>query len=397
MGYQSAQGICTPIGSLRETAGTVKVCLSRLRSLLNLRSIRRATYLASVLVSLGSFAPFVAAQGPPPLEVRYTPAREHRLRRRIVLPGSVEARTASVIASEVAGPVVELRAREGNRVGEGDVLARLRTTNLELQLQAAQASHKEASARLKLAEKNLERARELFDAKILSQAQLDQQLHEYDALRGRVEQLEAQMAQLQDDIERATIRAPFAGVVVREHTEVGEWVGEGGPVVQLLALDVLEIRVEVPERYFRELQVGVPAKVTFEALPGREVPGRVITIIPQADSQARSFPVKVGVRNPGRRIAVGMLAQVAIPVGDAYRAVLVPKDAIVTRGDRRLIYVLNDDNTVSEVPVQTGAAVGGWIEVNSPVRADQRVITRGNERLFPGQPVNAKPLPYEFP
>ncbi len=339
----------------------------------------------------------VLAQAPPPLQVRYTEAREHNLRRSIVLPGSVEARTSSLVASEVAGPVAELKAREGTRVSAGQVLARLRTTSLELQLQAAQASHKEASARLKLAEKTLERSRELFESKILSQQQLDVQLQEYEAWRGRTEQLEAEIARLQHDIDCATIRAPFAGVVVREHTEVGQWVSEGGPVVELLALDELEIRIEVPERYFRELKVGVSAQVTFEALPETDFFGRILAVIPRADAQARTFPVKIGVRNPHRRIGVGMLARVALAVGEPYVATLVPKDAIVTRGDRRFIYLLNEDSTVAEVAVETGTAVGGWVEVNSPVRPGQKVITRGNERLMPGMTVAAQAMSYEFP
>jgi len=367
--------------------------LQRLRPRLRIPA-RRLVCAASFLIALSLT---LLAQEPPPLQVRYTEAREHNLRRSIVLPGSVEARTSSLVASEVAGPVVELKAREGTRVSAGQVLARLRTSNLELQLQAAQASHKEATARLKLAEKTLERTRELFESKILSQQQLDEQLHEYDAWRGRTEQLEAQIARLKHDIDRATIRAPFAGVVVREHTEAGQWVSEGGPVVELLALDDLEIRVEVPERYFRELKVGVSAPVTFEALPGAEFSGRVAAVIPQADAQARTFPVKIGVRNPGQRIGVGMLARVALAVGEPYVATLVPKDAIVTRGDRRFIYLLNDDNTVTEVAVETGTAVGGWLEVNSPVRPGQKVITRGNERLFPGMTVSAQAMGYEFP
>ncbi|MFQ5926178.1 MAG: efflux RND transporter periplasmic adaptor subunit [Terriglobia bacterium] len=352
----------------------------------------------ALLCLAGFVGPDLTAQNPPPTPVRYTEARAYKLRRTILLPGTVEARTSSVLASEVEGLVVELRAREGNRVKEGQVLARLRTTHLELELQGAQASHKEATARLKLAEKNMERARELHQSKIFSQQQLDDQLYEYNAWQGRCDQLEAQIARIEHDIERATIRAPFAGVVVREHTEVGEWVSEGGSVVELLALDELEIRVEVPERYFRNLRIGARARVTFEALPGRAVSGRVLSVIPQADARARTFPAKVRVRNPRRRIGVGMLAQVSFPVGGNYTATLVPKDAVVTRGERKFIYLLNGDSTVSEVAVETGTGLGSWIAINSGVvKPGQRVITRGNERLFPGQVVRGQPLAYELP
>lgn len=342
-------------------------------------------------------APVLLAQAPPPAEVRYTEAREYNLRRTISLPGSVEARTASVVASEIGGVVAELLVREGHRVKEGQVLARLRTTNLELELRAAEAAHKEATARLKLAERNLERARDLHESKIFSQQQLDEQFYEYTAWRGRVDQLEAQIARLQHDIEQASIRAPFTGVVVRERTEVGEWVAEGGAVAEILALDELEIRLEVPERYFRDLKVGAPARVSFESLPGQELTGRVLSVIPRADAQARTFPVKIAVRNPRRQIGVGMLARVSLQVGEPYAATLVPKDAVVARSDRKFVYVVNGDNTVTELMVDTGTGVGAWIEINGGVRPGQRVVTRGNERLFSGQPVNGQPLAYELP
>jgi RND family efflux transporter MFP subunit len=302
-----------------------------------------------------------------------------------------------VVASEVAGAVVELLAREGQTVGKGEPLARLRTTSLELRLQAAAAQLKEADSRMKLAERNLGRAQELFAAKIFSQQQLDDTTFEFNAWQGRVEQLTAEIAGIKLDIERCTIRAPFAGVVTRESTEVGEWMDEGGAVVELLSLDELEVRVEVPERYFRSLRLGAGARVTFESLPGVEVSGRVGAIIPSADPQARTFPMKVRIPNRGGRIGAGMLAQVSFTGGETYRATVVPKDAVITRGREKLVYLINGDNTVSAINVETGVGMGVWVEVHGSVQPGQKVVTRGNERLQPGQTVQGSPLPYELP
>ncbi len=104
------------------------------------------------------------AQGPPPTPIRYTAARQHDLRQTLTLPGSIEAQTASIIASSVEGLVEEFPAKEGMRVSKGQVLAQLRTGPRELQLAARRASLQEAEARLKLAESNLARSRELFAA-----------------------------------------------------------------------------------------------------------------------------------------------------------------------------------------------------------------------------------------
>ena len=92
-----------------------------------------------------------------------------------------------------------------------------------------------------------------------------------------------------------------------------------------------------------------------------------------------------------------MLAQVTFLAGEAYKATIVPKDAVVTQGPRRVVYLLNGDNTVNPVTIQTGEGAGDWIAVEGSIQPGSKVITRGNERLRPGQPVQAEALSYELP
>lgn len=336
--------------------------------------------------------------GIPPANVRYTEAREYTLRRTLSLPGSVQALTSSTVAATVPALVVEFPAKEGMRVKQGDVLARQRSTTLELTLASQKAALKEAEARWKLAESNLRRAKELFESGVVAKQQYDDAQSEYNAWLGRTDSLKAEIARIEDDISRTEIRAPFDGVVVAERTEIGQWLAIGAPVVELLRIDAVEIRIDVPERHFDSLRMGATAAVTFESLPGFNVPGRVTAIIPQADPQSRSFPVKVTVRNDQARIGAGMLAQVSFGAGEVYSATVVPKDAILSRGTQKLLYRVNGDNTVEEIAVETGSGAGAWIEITAgPVRPGDKVITRGNERLAPGMGVNASPLEYTVP
>ena len=337
------------------------------------------------------------AQGQPASPVRYTEVREAPMRRVITLPGTVESRTSSLVATEVEGLVVDLPAREGDTLRKGAPIARLRTTSLELQRRASRAELKEAASRLKLAELNLERVRGLFRSEIASQQQLDDAQYEHAALEGRVEQLTAHIDQIQHDIDRSTIVAPFGGTVVTKRTEIGEWLAVGAPVVEMISLAELEVRVEVPERYFQSMDPGAAATVTFESLPGIEVSGRVLSVIPKADDRARTFPVKVRIPNREGRIGSGMLAQVALPAGESYRATVVPKDAVVSQGPQQVVFLINGDNTVTPVTVATGDGLGAWIAVEGSLRHGQKVVTRGNERLRPGQQVVGEPLDYALP
>jgi multidrug efflux pump subunit AcrA (membrane-fusion protein) len=153
------------------------------------------------------------AQGPPATPVRYTQARLHNVRQTIVLTGSVESRRESVVASEVEGLVEKLIAREGDRVEKGQPLVRLRRKNIELRSQAVQGQLKEAEARQKLALTSLERSQGLYEELIISQQLLDDASSEYEAWQGRVAQLEAEKARLDDDLARKGSGS----------TRVGQW------------------------------------------------------------------------------------------------------------------------------------------------------------------------------
>jgi len=339
----------------------------------------------------------VSAQGPPATPVRYTEALERQISAAVALTGSVESRRVSVVASEVEGVVEELVVREGDQVEKGQPMVRLRRTNLRLRLEAVKGQLKEAEARQNLASTSLERSRGLFDEKIISQQQLDDAASEYEAWAGRVAQLQAEVARLDDDLARTTVRAPFAGVVVRELVAEGEWLGSGGAVGELLDFRDLEVTINVPESSFAGLSVGSPARVVIQSLGGLEVEGHVRAVVPRADARSRAFPVKIAISNTDGRIAVGMLARVHLPVGEPVTSVIVPKDAVVTKGRDSSVFRLREDNTVDRVDVQAGSSVGVWVAVTGDIAAGERVITRGNERLFPGQSVEAEVLEYPLP
>ena len=201
--------------------------------------IKKLSICSLGLLSLPGLLAIVSAQQMPPSPVSYTEAKEYSLQRSVQLSGSVEALKVSIVASEVAGLVVEFSAREGTAVTKGQPVARLRRETHQLSLTSAAGQLKEDEARHQLAERNLERTRELFSTKDVSQKQLDDAQFELNAWQGRLEKQKAEIYKIKDELERHTILAPFSGVVVRKFTELGQWLAEGGPVVELMALDEL--------------------------------------------------------------------------------------------------------------------------------------------------------------
>lgn len=333
----------------------------------------------------------------PEVPVRFTEARQHQVHQTLRLTGSVEARRIATLATEVAGVVAELLVSEGTEIRRGSPLARLRRESIELRARAARGQLAEAEARLKSAELRLERTSELQDSEVVSRQQVDDAAYDSEAWQGRVAQLRAEVAQLERDLENTTVRAAFSGVVGREHCQIGEWLDVGDPVVELISLDALEVRLEVPERRFDDVVPDASARLRFEALPDFDALGTVRAIVPRADARSRTFPVLVELPNEDRRVGVGMLAQVDLAIGRPVRATVVPKDAVVTRDQESIVFVLEGDSRVRRVVVETGAGVGQWVAVSGAIEPGERVVTRGNEALSDGQTISGTARTYPLP
>lgn len=373
------------------------------------RSKRTLNRLGWSLVALAltlNAAPRLAAQDWGPTRVGVTPARTAEVQAVIYLAGTVEARNRALVAGEVPGIVSELLVSEGDSVRRGAVLVRLRNTALQRDLEGAQAQLEEAQARLALATTAFERSRGLRDSGVISSQQFDDAETEVGAWQGRADQARALIGRLEAQLAASVVRAPFSGIVVREHCQPGEWVASGGPVVELADPRRLEVVVNVPERHFAAARKGANARVTFEALPELDVDGEVTAVIPSADAQTRSFPVKVEIDNGDGRVGIGMSAKVAFPGAEARRATVVPKDAIISQGPARLVYRVEPgppgeggepSQVASPVPVVLGAGVGQWVEVSGPLDEGDAVVTRGNERLAPGSPVIVESIEYPEP
>jgi RND family efflux transporter MFP subunit len=326
------------------------------------------------------------AQAPPPAPVVVSEVKQQTLQKPVTLVGAVEPLKRSTIASEIAGLVEDFPVEEGNVVKKGDLLAKLRTKSLEIDLREARAQKAEAEARYRLAKKNLERFQELYKKGVASLQQLQDTEAEKDAMLARVSQLEAQIDSHAYDLARSKIVAPFDGYVTAEHTEVGQWIEVGGPVVELIDIIRAEVDVDVPERYISQIRLGDIAVINFDALPKLSIEGEITSIVPQADRESRTFPIKIVVDNNDGLIKSGMVARVSFLIGEPSLVKLVPKDAIVEQNRSNFVYVVNDGAAVP-VQVNTGIAYKDLIQITGPVETGQLVVTRGNERLRPNQPV----------
>jgi len=337
-----------------------------------------------------------SAQGQPPALVVTAKVEKERVRSSLTLTGTANPSRISAVAAEGEGRVETMAAREGDRVAKGDVLVTLRTLPLKLELAEARAALSEIEARLAKASGDRGRARALYSKGFISEEELESRQTEEKTLARQAERAQATLRRLEDRLQRMAVRAPFAGRVVEERTEVGQWVQESDPVVLLADLSAVKIRVPVPEKHIAELDRESSAEVRFEALPEEKFSGHVSAVIPQADTAARTFPVEVTVPNPDSRILAGMLTRVTFEVGQPRPALLVTKDALVPQPEGGGYLVKVEQGVAQIVPVKVLGSHGERYAVESlgpPLSPGDEIVVRGNERLRPGQRITTSAAP----
>ena len=324
--------------------------------------------------------------GPPPAPVEVATVVEKEVSTSVTLIGTGEAWLETVIASEEAGLVSAMMVEEGDRVKKGQPVCAQDSTQLELRIESARADLAEAQVLQAQAESDLDRQKRLFTINSVSEKAYEDAKFRAEGARRRGESLKASLSALEAQLRSRKIRAPIAGYVVKRHCLVGQWLGEGQPVVTLVVPDPILFKVPVPERYIPFIKRGDTAQISFDALPGKPFQGKISAIIPRADDASRTFPVRVEISNPDGLIKPGMLGRATLPTGERRKAVLVPKDALVFTSTGTAVYTVVDERA-NFVPVRIGPEHGSLIEADGDLEPGLDVVVRGNERLRPGQAV----------
>lgn len=304
----------------------------------------------------------------------------------ISLIGTAEAAAESTVASEVSGIVEYFPAKEGDFVKKGQLIVKLGSEEVDLRIKGSRSQREKIKESLLFAGKELDRFTKLKESNSIASNKYDEILYNYNALTQELKRSEADIESLLYELKHKQIFAPISGFVAKEHTEVGEWVNAGGPVVTLVDLGRIKINVDVPERYAVLLSSRSDVKVSIKSLPGKQFAGKVQSVLPSGDTGSRTYPVRIFIPNPGLKIKSGMEATALFSLDGGKNALLVQKDAVVPAGDNKIVFTVRDGKAL---PVMV--KVLGYYDGNAAVEGDlkpgDKVVIRGNERLRPGQPV----------
>ena len=338
---------------------------------------------ARLLPALLLAAPTVLAQqGPPPASVRVIEASMTELAPTLELPGTVVSRNDAKLSAEVQGQLLFV-AEVGTRVEKGEVVARMDDTYLTLQRDEYSGIVARESSRREFLEKEARRLRQLAAENVAARNQLDETESELQGAVGELTVANARRSQIEVQLAKTRIRAPFPGIVTERLQNPGEYTSAGDPVIRLIQPDSLEVVARAPLASLNYVSEGTELVIRTDNTRGS---GAVRTLVPFGDGRSHLFEIRVSV--PPTPWRVGESVRMAVPSAEPIEVLAVPRDALVLRREGSSVYRVLDDDTAERVSVTTGLGAGGMIQITGGIDAGDRIIVRGAERLRPGQKVS---------
>ncbi len=332
----------------------------------------RTTWAAIILGTLSAIlaSPLWAADLPTIMTELATVTRERSF------DGEVEAERSSTVSSQVAARIEEIPVDVDDYVERGDIIVRFRDLQASADLQQAQAAAQEARARRDEARSNYGRIQQLFSQDRISKADMDRTTADLQSAEARLAAAEGALAGAQEQFENTVVRAPFSGIVVERHAELGEMATVGMPLMSGLSLEHLRVVVDVPQSDIGVLRKDAAAWVD---LPNGEIlQAEEMRIFPYADPATHTFRVRLRLSEGQHGIYPGMWVKVRFLTGEQ-QALLVPTSALVQRSELTAVYVLDDGGMPRLRQVRLGRVLpDGRVIVLAGLDAGETVVTDPN-------------------
>lgn len=328
-----------------------------------------AASLAGIQMNTQSQVPAPKAAGGP-VVVEAEPVRVAEILDAVTAVGTLRSAESVVLKSEIPGRIARIMFADGSQVAKGDAL-------IVFDASVQQALVNQARAERDLSAAKLKRTEELFQKKFLSAAALD------DA-KATEEIAAAKLALAQANLDKMTIRAPFAGQIGIRQVSVGDYLKEGVDLVNLEDLSSMKADFRVPEQISGRLAVGQTVQLQSDAFAGASFPAKVVAIDPAVDAAGRSLLLRAELRDVSRRLKPGMFVRVRLVLESRPNAIVIPEEALVTAQNRLTVFKVVEGKAVA-TPVVTGLRSQldqrAVVEVVKGLAADDVVVTAGQIKI----------------
>jgi len=372
------QGAASAAGSSRFKAGPIAVGVVMVLALA-----------AVVALMRGGAAPEARVEitAPP---VMLTSVAAMRVLDRIEATGQLIAKQEAQVAAQVNGEITAVEAHEGEAVEQGQVMLRIDPELRELAVAQASAEVAQARAEVEEAKREAARLENLRARNAVSQSQLDSALTAQRLATSRLEGAVARRRVAERALRDSEVEAPFAGFIARRHVSRGEFVSPGQPLVDLVALDPIEVEFHLAEVDSGRAKLGAPVEVRVAPFPDESFEARVSAVSPTIDTATRTLRVKADLANPDGRLRPGLFSRVDLGVAVREGVPMVPEEVVLQRADGAVVFRMAGANKVERVNVKTGIYRDGRVEIVEGLDAGDRVVIRGQADLINGSVVSVR-------
>jgi RND family efflux transporter MFP subunit len=313
--------------------------------------------------------------------------------------GRFEAVDQVDVRARVSGYLDKVHFQDGALVKVGDPLFTIDQRPYRAALEQADATVASAQVRAEFASNDLERAESLRRTGNIAEQLLDQRRSNYLTARADLDRAQAAQRQARLDMEFTEIKAPIAGRISRRLISEGNLINANQTVLtNIVSIDPIQFYFDVDERsylaYMRQ-QSGfsgngdAPNKVLLTMSDERAAPrsGRLDFVDNRLDAASGTVRARAVFDNKDMFLTPGLFGRVTVSGSDPYRGVLIPDEAVGNDQDRRIVYVLAEDNTVAMRPVRPGPRIDGYRVIRTGLKGDETIVVNGIMRIRPGQKV----------
>jgi RND family efflux transporter MFP subunit len=302
----------------------------------------------------------------------------------IAVSGTIHSRNDVQVTAGVAGQLLSV-AEPGTIIREGEPLARIDKRALLLQRAEQEALLERAEINVRQLESQLRRQRELQGSSLVSEFELEQTEANRDLAVADARIIKVRIRQIDDQVRRADVLAPFTGIVINRAYRGGEDVARGEVLAQLTDITNMEVRAFVPLKHLPRTMVGDTINV-FAGSAAFE--GKIRALVPTGDVRSQTFEARIDLPVAATGDwTVGQLVSVAVPIRARASTIAIPRDALVLRHNGSFVFRINDDNTAERIAVELGDSSGELVGVVGAINAGDRVAIRGAENLSDGAAV----------
>jgi RND family efflux transporter MFP subunit len=288
--------------------------------------------------------------------------------------GTFEPNRQNSIGSDASGKIVQISVKEGDYVTAGQVLAKVDNEYLLLQLQNLEVT-------IEGQKKDDERYTTLSASQAIPEVQAEKN-------KLALESLEIQKKQLQKQINSATIKAPFSGVITKKFIDLGSVVGPGVPLFEITDVSSLKLTVYVPEAEIMKFTKSQKVNVSADIYTGRTFDGTITNIAVQAD-KSHNFAVQVTVSNSDKALMSGMYGNMSVNNQESKDALAIPRSALIGSTQNPQVYVIKNGKAML-TSFQAGISDGTHIEVARGIEKNDRIVIKGQVNLQNNSNVKTK-------